>query len=147
MADRKTTTTEMLQTETRSGHLHTLSGGLSVGAGEGDHAFVHLDAHHHALLFDQLGEELAVVCLLVESLMEEDNPADAGVDPVLGGEEKLAVKPPVLLRVLCVDVLEALGHAAWRGQEKAEGWSERYGRFLMKRYCLNVFIPAYGCNN
>lgn len=94
-----------------------MSGGLSVGASEGNHTLVHLDAHHHALLFDQLGEELAVVCLLVECLVEEDDAADAGVDPVFGGEEQLAVKPPVLLRVLRVDALEALGHATWRCQE------------------------------
>lgn len=99
-------------------HLCTLSGGLSVGAGEGNHTLVHLDAHHHALLFDQLGEGLAVVRLLVECLVEEDDATDAGVDPFVGSEEKLAVKPPVLLRVLCVDALEALGHAAWRCQQK-----------------------------
>lgn len=99
----------------------TLSGGLSVGAGERNHTLVHLDAHHHALLFDQLGEELAVVRLLVERLVEEDDAADAGVDPLVGGEQELAVKPPVLLRVLGVDALEALGHAAWRCQEKGKG--------------------------
>lgn len=94
-----------------------MSGSLSVSAGEGNHALVHLDAHHATLLFDQLGEELAVVRLLVECLMEEDDTANAGVNPVFGGEEELAVKPPVLLRVLCVDALEAFGHAAWRCQE------------------------------
>ncbi len=97
-----------------------MSGGLPVGAGEGDHAIVHLDAHHHALLFDQLGEELAIVRLLVERLVEEDDAADAGVDPAVCGEEELAVKPPVLLRVLSVDALEALGHTTWRYQETAK---------------------------
>lgn len=95
----------------------TLSGGLSVGASEGNHAFVHLDAHHHALLFHQLGEGLAIVGLLVERLIEEDDAANAGVDLVVSSEEELAVKPPVLLRVLSIDALEALGHAAWICQE------------------------------
>lgn len=97
-----------------------MSGSLSIRAGEGNHAFVHLDAHHYTLVFDQLGEGLAVVRLLVERLVEEDDAANAGVDPVFGGEEELAVKPPVLLCVLCVDALEAFGHAAWRRQETGE---------------------------
>lgn len=89
-----------------------MSSGLSVGASERDHTLVHLDANNHALLFDQLGEELAVIRLLVERLVEEYDTADAGVDLFVGSEEELAVQPPVLLRVLGVDVLEALGHAA-----------------------------------
>lgn len=93
-----------------------MSRGFSVGPGKGNHALVHLDAHHHALLFDQLGERLAIVRLLVERFMKEDDAADAGVDLVVGGEEELAVKPPVLLRVLSVDALEALGHASWKCQ-------------------------------
>lgn len=79
----------------------------------------HLDAHHHAPLFDQLWEELAIVCLLVEGLVEEDDAADAGFDPVVGGEEKLSVNPPILLTV---DALEALDHVALRCQEKQGGW-------------------------
>lgn len=89
-----------------------MSSGLSIGASERDHTLVHLDADHHALLFGQLGEELAVIRLLVECLVEKYHTADAGVDLFVGSEEELAVKPPVLLRVLGVDVLEALGHAA-----------------------------------
>ena len=91
----------------------TLSGGLSVGPGQGDDTFVHLDAHHHVPLLDELGEQLAVVCLLVQGLMEEDDPADAWLYAV-GREEELAVKTAVLLSVLSVDALEALGHAAYR---------------------------------
>lgn len=49
--------------------------------------------------------------------MEEDDASDAGVDPFISGEEELAVKPPVLLRVLGVDALEALGDTTWRCQE------------------------------
>lgn len=98
-------------------HVCTLSGSLSIRASKGNHTLVHLDAHHYTLVFDQLGEGLAVIRLLVERLMEEDDTANAGVDPVFGGEEELAVKPPVLLCVLCVDALEAFGHAAWRWQE------------------------------
>lgn len=94
-----------------------MSGGLSVSAGKGNHALIHLDAYNYALLFHQLGEGLAVICLLVERLMEEDDTTDAGVDLVISSEKELAVKPPVLLRVLCIDALEAFGHAAWRCQQ------------------------------
>lgn len=90
----------------------TLSRGLSAGAGKGNHAFVHLDAHHYVLVLHQLGEGLAIISLLVERLMEEDDAADAGVDLFVSSKEELAVKPPVLLCVLSIDALKALGHAA-----------------------------------
>ena len=90
----------------------TLSGGLAVGTGQGHHAFVHLDAHNLSPLLDELGEGLAIIGLLVECLVEEDDATDAGLHAVVCGEEKLAVQPPVLLRVLSIDALEALGHTA-----------------------------------
>lgn len=95
----------------------TLGGSLAVGSGQGDHALVHLDPNHHASALQVLREELAVISLLVHGLVEEDDAADAGVDPVVGREEELAVQPPVLLCVLGIDALEALGHAAWGSQE------------------------------
>jgi len=92
----------------------TLGGGLAVGSGQGDHTFVHLDAHHHASALQVLGEDLAIIGLLIHCLVEEDDAADAGVDPVVGREKELAVKPPVLLCVLGIDALESLGHTTWR---------------------------------
>lgn len=110
-----------------------MGGGLSVGAGKRHHALVHLDAHHHALLLDQLGEGFARVGLLVERLVEKDDAADAGVDPVVGGEEELAVESAVLLRVLRADAAEALGHAACRVDQKR------------KRRTLEVTDEAQNC--
>lgn len=44
--------------------------------------------------------------------MEEDDPSDAAVDALVGGEEQLAVTAPVLLRVLNPDGVQAFCHAA-----------------------------------
>lgn len=87
---------------------------LAVGAGQWDNAFVDLDTHHHASLLEELGEDLAVVGLLVHGLVEEDDATDARGDAVISGEEELAVQPPVLLSVLSIDALEAFGNAAWK---------------------------------
>lgn len=91
-----------------------MSGGLPAGAGKRNHALVHFDAHHYPVVFDQLGEGLPVIRLLVERLVKEDDAAYAGVDLSVGCKEQLAVKPPVLLCVLSINALEALGNAAWR---------------------------------
>ena len=102
----------------------TLGGGLAVGPSEGNHALVHLDPDHHASALQVLWEHRAGVGLLVHGLVEEDHSADAGLDAV-GREEQLAEQPAVLLRVLSIDALEALGHAAWRshrGTRAAHGW-------------------------
>lgn len=88
-----------------------MCGGLSIGASQGNHTLVHFDANHHAPLLKELGEEFAIICLLVEGLVEEDDAADAGLDAVVCGEQKLAVQSPVLLGVLRIDALEPLGHA------------------------------------
>lgn len=85
---------------------------LPISAGQGDDTFVDLDAHHHASLFEELGEGLAIIGLLVHGLMEEDDTANARGDAVVSGEQELAVQPPVLLSVLSIDALEALGNAA-----------------------------------
>jgi len=90
----------------------TLGGCLAVGSGQGDDTFVDLDAHHHVSSLEVLGEDHSVVGLLVHGLMEEDDATNARVDAVIGGEEELAVQPPVLLSILSIDALEALGHAA-----------------------------------
>lgn len=92
----------------------TLGGCLAVGSSQGDNAFVNLDANHHLSLFQVLGEEFAIVGLLVHGLVEENDTTNAGVGAVVSGEKELAVQPPVLLSVLSIDALEALGYAAWR---------------------------------
>lgn len=92
----------------------TLSCCLAVGSGQRDNTFVDLDAHHHASFFEELGEGLAIVSLLVHGLVEKDDATNAWLNAVISGEEELAVQPPVLLSVLSVDALEALGYATWR---------------------------------
>lgn len=91
--------------------MFTLCGGLSIGASQRNHALVHFDANYHAPLLKELGEEFAIIGLLVEGLVEEDDASDAGLDAVVCGEQKLAVQSPVLLCVLSIDALESLGHA------------------------------------
>lgn len=71
--------------------VHTLCGRLSVGAGQRYNTLVHLDSDHHASLLNQLREKLAVICLLIERLMEKDDSTNAGQDAVVGGEKQLTV--------------------------------------------------------
>lgn len=92
--------------------LLTLGSGLAIGSSQGDNTFVDLNAHHHASLFEVLGEGLAIIGLLVHGLMEENDATNARGNTVVSGEEELAVQPPVLLSVLSIDALETLGHAA-----------------------------------
>jgi len=77
----------------------------------------YLDANHHVPVPDELGEVGAVVCVLVEGLVEEDDAPDAVVDALVGREEQLAVATPVLLRVLHPDGVQTFPHAAWKQQQ------------------------------
>lgn len=55
--------------------------------------------------------------------MEEDDATNARLDAIIGGEEELAVQPPVLLSVLSIDALEALCYAAyklWRSNDYSD---------------------------
>lgn len=95
--------------------MFTLCGGLSISASQGNHTLVHFDANYHAPLLKVLGEKFAIICLLVESLMEEDDATDAGLYSVVCGKQQLAVQSPVLLGVLSIDALESLRHATCAG--------------------------------
>lgn len=64
---------------------------------------VHLDADDNATVFDELGEGSAIVCVLVKSFVEEDDPSNTAVDALVGCEEQLAVAAAVLLCVLNPD--------------------------------------------
>lgn len=77
---------------------------------------VYLDADNNAAVFNELSEWSAIVCVLVEGFMEEDDPADTAVDALVGCEEQLAVATPVLLCVLNPDGVQTLSHAACRRQ-------------------------------
>lgn len=94
--------------------LFTLCGGLSVSACQGDNTLVHFDANYHVPLLKVLGEKFAIIGLLVEGLVEENDSADAGLDAVVCGKEQLTVQPPVLLGVLGIDALESLCYATCR---------------------------------
>lgn len=72
----------------------------------------HLDANNNALLLDDLGEELATVRLLVECLVEEDDPAHTVGHGGIGGEEDVTESAAVLLVVLHVDLLQTLPHGS-----------------------------------
>ena len=58
-----------------------------------------------------MGEGAAIVCLLVQCLMEEDDTPNAGIHTVVGSQQQLAVEAPVLLGVLGADGLQPLGNA------------------------------------
>lgn len=72
----------------------------------------YLDADNNATVLDDLGEASAVVWVLVEGFVEEDDASDAAVDALVGCEEQLAVATPVLLCVLNSDGVQTFGHAA-----------------------------------
>lgn len=73
---------------------------------------MYLDANNNAAVLDELGEAGAVVCVLVEGFMEEDDPADTVVNALVSCEEQLAVATPVLLCVLNPDGIQTFRHAA-----------------------------------
>ena len=56
--------------------IQPLGGTLSLTAKQVLHTLVNLDTGDHSLLFDQINERCSVICLLVESLMEEDDTTD-----------------------------------------------------------------------
>lgn len=118
----------------------TLGGCLAVGAGQGNHTLVDLDSDHCAIVLHHLGEELATVGLLVQGLVEEDDAADAGLDAVVGGEQKLPVQPPVLLGVLRIDALEALSNAACVGER---GRGQTRFKPVRRTDVLSSFISVY----
>ena len=83
---------------------------LLQGARQRHPARVRLDAGHDPRLAQDLHEGLAVAVRLVEGLVEHDHPGDAVRQLLVGREERLAVLPPVLLRVRHPDALEQLVH-------------------------------------
>lgn len=72
----------------------------------------YLDSHSDAPVLDHLDKGRAIISVLVQRLMEEDDSSDAAVDAVVSTEEDLAVLPAVLLSVLNPYLVKALPHAA-----------------------------------
>ena len=83
---------------------------LALGAGERLDALVHLDTHDDILLVEQGDERLAVLSLLADGFVEHDGAADVVVE-LRAGEEDLAVRTAVLLRVLDTDRSETLANS------------------------------------
>ena len=94
-----------------SSHIFHQKMNLKIKKGWCD-LMLHLDADQDAPVPDHLDEGYAVIRVLVERLMEEDDPSDAAVDALVRTEENLPELSAVLLRVLHADLGQTLGHAA-----------------------------------
>lgn len=79
---------------------------------------LYLDADDDATVFDELREADAIICVLVEGLVEEDDPADEVVHALVSCEKQLAVAAAVLLRVLNPNGIQTFGHAACRSTRR-----------------------------
>lgn len=75
-----------------------------------------LDSHQDVAVSDHFDEGDAVVGVLVQRLVEEDDPSEAAVDAVIRSEEDLPELSAVLLRVLHPHLGQALPHAACGGR-------------------------------
>lgn len=85
----------------------------------------HLDANQDAPVSDHFDEGHAIIRVLVQRLVEEDDPSNAGVDAIIGTEKDLPVLSAVLLRVLHSNLGQPLSHAACRATHKMHsvGWA------------------------
>src|SRR4051794_1868879 len=68
-------------------------------------AFIHLDPGHDATLFQQGGERRAILRLLADGLVIENDTADEGLN-TRGRKQELAIDAAVLLRRGNVDTIE-----------------------------------------
>lgn len=71
-----------------------------------------LDSHQDVTVSDHFDEGYAVVGVLVERLMEDDNSSKAAVDPIVCADEDLPELSAVLLGVLHSHLGQTLPHAA-----------------------------------
>lgn len=71
-----------------------------------------LDSHQDVAVSDHFDKGHAAVGVLVQGLVEEDNPSKAAVDAIVCSEEDLAELSAVLLRVLHSHLGQTLPHAA-----------------------------------
>ena len=72
----------------------------------------HLDADQDAPVPDHFDKGHTIIRVLVQRLVEEDDPSDAGVDAIVCTEENLPVLSAVLLCVLHSHLRQSLSHAA-----------------------------------
>jgi hypothetical protein len=97
----------------RAQGVEALRGGLAVGARDLDGALVDLDPRDGAAGADHVHERRPVGGLLVQRLLEEDDPGEV-VEHAGRREEQLAERLPVRLHVLEVDAGQALADGARR---------------------------------
>lgn len=71
-----------------------------------------LDSHQDVTVSDHFDKGYTVVRVLVQRLVEEDNPSKAAVDAIICSEEDLPELSAVLLRVLHSHLGQTLPHAA-----------------------------------
>lgn len=90
----------------------TLGGALALGAHQVNNTLVDLDSGNDVLLLQQLNEGGAIVGLLVEGLVEQNDSRDVLRQLVVGGEQQLAVLATVVVGVLGTDISQALSHGA-----------------------------------
>jgi hypothetical protein len=93
--------------------VEALRGGLAVGARDLHGALVDLDPRDHSARDEHVHERLPVGGLLVQRLLEEDDPGEV-VEHAGRREEQLAERLPVRLHVLEVDAGQALADGARR---------------------------------
>lgn len=79
---------------------------------------LHLDANQNSPVSDHFDKGYAIVSVLVQRLVEEDDPSDAAVNTVVCTEKDLAILSAVLLCVLHPNLGQPLGHAACSYREK-----------------------------
>ena len=72
------------------------------------HALVDLDAGERAGLLDQLDQRRAVLGVLADGLVVEDDAGDVFRHRVVGAEQHLAIVAPAVLRAFRADGVEAL---------------------------------------
>lgn len=74
-----------------------------------------LDPNQDSPVPDHFDKGNAIIRVLVQGLVEEDDPSDAAVDAIVRTEEDLPILPAVLLRVLHSDLSQPLSHTACSG--------------------------------
>lgn len=78
----------------------------------------HLDANQDAPVSDHFDKGHAIIRVLVQRLVEEDDPTDAGVDAIIRTEKDLPVLSAIFLCVLHSNLGQPLSHAACRATHK-----------------------------
>merc|ERR1719431_2355267 len=94
--------------------IQPLGGPLPLAPKQLLHALVHLDAGDNAFGSDKVDERCPIISFLVESFVEENDPAD-WLDPLLiASEQELPVGPAVVLSILQATACKSLAYGTGR---------------------------------